>query len=111
MNCSAEEREGAAITIPRGRIDEASWEAFTACLVDGVARAAASPARKLVVDFSAVDYMSSRGLRALTLGKREADAAKVAIVLAAPNEVMREILAISRYDKLFDVTDTLDAAL
>ena len=111
MQCSAEAREGAAVASPKGRIDEASWEAFAACLVDGVAKALASPARKLVVDFSAVDYMSSRGLRALTLGKREADAANVEIVLAAPNEVMREILAISRYDKLFAITETLEAAL
>jgi hypothetical protein len=29
----------------------------------------------------------------------------VAIRLAAPNDVMREILAISRYDRLFDVDD------
>jgi anti-anti-sigma factor len=111
MDCSAEERNGVAVASPRGRIDEASWQAFADCLVDGVARAVDSPARKLVVDFAAVDYMSSRGLRALTLGKREADAAKVEIVLAAPNEVMREILAISRYDKLFIVTESLDAAL
>lgn len=111
MECSAEERDGAAVASPRGRIDESTWEAFAACLVEGVTKARASPARKLVVDFSGVQYMSSRGLRALTLGKREADAANVAIVLAAPNEVMREILAISRYDKLFTVTETLDAAL
>jgi hypothetical protein len=32
-------------------------------------------------------------------------------VLAAPNEIMREILAISRYDKLFAVTATVEAAL
>jgi anti-sigma B factor antagonist len=48
--------------------------------------------------------MSSRGLRALTMAKREAGDV-VKITLAAPNERMREILAISRYDKLFLVTD------
>jgi anti-anti-sigma factor len=55
--------------------------------------------------------MSSRGLRALTIGKREADAAGVRIALASPNEIMREILAISRYDKLFVVAETVEAAL
>ena len=29
----------------------------------------------------------------------------VAITLAGPNERMREILAISRYDKLFEIVD------
>jgi anti-anti-sigma factor len=111
MECSAEEQEGAAVARPRGRIDEASWQDFAACLTDGVAVASAAPAKKLIIDFSGVQYMSSRGLRALTLGKREADAAGVAIVLAAPNEIMREILAISRYDKLFAVAATVEAAL
>jgi anti-anti-sigma regulatory factor len=53
--------------------------------------------------------MSSRGLRALTVAKREGDEARVAIVLASPNDIMREILAISRYDKLFAIIETIDA--
>ena len=53
--------------------------------------------------------MSSRGLRVLTVAKREGDEAGVAVSLASPNEVMREILAISRYDKLFTITETVEA--
>ena len=53
--------------------------------------------------------MSSRGLRVLTVAKRQGDEAGVAIILASPNEVMREILAISRYDKLFAVTEEVEA--
>ena len=64
---------------------------------------------ELVVDLTGLDYMSSRGLRALTMAKREAGDT-VRITLAAPNDRMREILAISRYDKLFDVTDEAPAA-
>ena len=64
-----------------------------------------------MIDLSGLDYMSSRGLRALTVAKRRATTPGVAISLAAPNEVMREILAISRYDKLFTITDTVEAAL
>jgi anti-anti-sigma factor len=111
MEWSTDERDGAMVSSPRGRVDEGTWQQFAECLDEGVARAAALPAKKLVVDFGGVEYMSSRGLRALTLAKREADAAGVAVALAAPNDIMREILAISRYDKLFAVTDTVDAAL
>jgi anti-sigma B factor antagonist len=110
MECSVDEQDGIAVARPSGRVDEASWEAFAACLADGVETARQMPARKLVVDLAAVRYMSSRGLRALTLGRRAADAAEVSIVLAAPNELIREILSISRYDKLFVVTDTVEAA-
>jgi anti-sigma B factor antagonist len=52
--------------------------------------------------------MSSRGLRVLTVAKREADQSAISILLASPNEVMREILAISRYDKLFAISDTVE---
>ncbi len=55
--------------------------------------------------------MSSRGLRVLTVAKRQAEEAALTIVLSSPNEVMTEILAISRYDKLFAVTDTIEDAL
>jgi hypothetical protein len=47
-------------------------------------------------------------LRVLTIAKRHGEQAGVEIELACPNEVMREILAISRYDKLFVVTDTVN---
>lgn len=94
-----------------GRVDEASWQAFGEALGTAVGQAAQLPARRLVIDLGGLEYMSSRGLRALTLGKREADAADVSLALAAPNAIVREILQISRYDKLFRVEESVDAAL
>jgi anti-anti-sigma factor len=111
MQWSSTERQGCIVASPDGRVDEATAQAFTDHLASSVSLAAESPSRKLIVDFSGLDYMSSRGLRALTLAKRQADTAGVAMALARPNTVMREILAISRYDKLFAVTDTIEDAL
>lgn len=88
-----------------GRIDELHWEAFAEALKGGVAEA--QGASELVLDLASVEYLSSRGLRALFLGKREADAAGLPLVLAAPNELVREILQISRYDKIFPLRDTV----
>ena len=88
---------------PKGRVDESNWESFSQALIDAVREARGARAT-LVVDLSSLDYMSSRGLRALTMAKREAGD-DVDIVLAGPNARMREILAISRYDKLFVVTE------
>lgn len=87
-----------------GRVDEATWEAFGAVLVEAVQQAGQSGLPTVVINLSELDYMSSRGLRVLTVAKRQADEAAIAIVLASPNEVMSEILAISRYDKLFTIT-------
>ena len=101
------DHDGARIVTPNGRVDESTATAFTERLI-----AEASAARgKLVLDLSGIAYMSSRGLRALTLAQREGTRAGSTIVLAKPNETMREILAISRYDMIFKVADTIDEAL
>lgn len=99
--------DGRVVGAPEGRVDETTWEAFSNHLTAAVREAAAAGA-PLIVDLSGLEYMSSRGLRALTIARREAGET-VAITLAAPNERMREILAISRYDKLFTIADSVDS--
>lgn len=94
---------------PTGRVDEATWETFSDSLIAAV-RQARDAGRPLVVDLSGLQYMVSRGLRALTLAGREAGK-DTAIILAAPNERMREILQISRYDKMFRVVDSVADAV
>lgn len=111
MNWSEEIRNGVIIATPRGRIDESTAQRFADELGASVDRTAEMPSKKLVLNLASIDYMSSRGLRALTLAKRKADGAGAKIALAAPTSIMREILAISRYDKLFGVSDTIEAAL
>jgi len=111
MIWSEESRGGAIVASPAGKIDESTANAFGSQMEEAAVRAAESDTKKLVLDCTGIEYMSSRGLRALTLAKRKADGAGAAILLAAPNDIITEILAISRYDKLFKVTDTVDAAL
>jgi len=103
MDWQVRKDNGRLIGQPRGRVDETTWEQFSTDLIAAV-REAAAAGLPLTVDLAGLDYMSSRGLRALTMAKREAGDA-VAITLAGPNERMREILAISRYDKLFEIVD------
>ena len=92
-----------------GRVDEATWEAFGGGLSEAIRQAGQSGIPTVVIDLSELDYMSSRGLRVLTVAKRQADEAAIEIELASPNEVMSEILAISRYDKLFTITGSAGA--
>jgi anti-sigma B factor antagonist len=107
MEWSARRTQAAVIARPEGHIDETSWEAFHAALTASVADAAAS-GLPLILDLDGVTYMSSRGLRVLTLARRDADAANISFSLARPNDRMREILAISRYDKIFAVHSALE---
>jgi anti-anti-sigma factor len=99
------ERLVAAVT---GRVDEESWKAFSAHL-NAAVHEAADAQLPLVLDLSGLEYMTSKGLRALTMAKNEVRGA-VAIRLAAPNPTMRRILSISRYDMLFPVVDDVDPA-
>jgi len=100
----------ALVVAPVGRVDEATWEEFGAHLAEGIGHAAIEGRKIMVIDLSGVEYMSSRGLRALTMAKQEGIASGVSIRLAAPNDVMREILAISRYDRLFAVDPVAPSA-
>jgi anti-sigma B factor antagonist len=108
MDYSLERRSQAVVVRVTGRVDEASWEAFGAGLSEAIEQARQAGLGKVIIDLAELDYMSSRGLRVLTVAKREGEGAGVDISLASPNEVMREILAISRYDKLFTITDTIN---
>jgi anti-anti-sigma factor len=108
MDYSLERGDQVVIVRVSGRVDESSWEAFSAALSKAIQDAREAEIGDLVIDLRALDYMSSRGLRALTVAKRQADETEIRIWLASPNEVMREILAISRYDKLFTITETIE---
>ena|SRR5579871_3374834 len=96
------------VAAPSGRVDEDSWKDFSDRL-NGAVRDAVAAKIPVVVDLSGLEYMTSKGLRALTMAKNEAKGA-ITISLAAPNATMRRILAISRYNMLFPVVDDVDQA-
>jgi anti-anti-sigma factor len=106
MHYTLECRSDAVVIGVSGRVDESSWEQFGLGLSEAIATAKRSNVGRVIIDLTELDYMSSRGLRALTVAKREGEEHGIMISLASPNEVMREILAISRYDKLFTISDS-----
>jgi anti-sigma B factor antagonist len=110
MDYSLERRDDAVVVAVRGRVDESSWVAFGVGLSEAIEEARKAVLKNVIIDLAGLDYMSSRGLRVLTVAKREGEDAGIAVSLASPNEVMREILAISRYDKLFTIHETVEAA-
>jgi anti-anti-sigma factor len=108
MDVDCRSETGILVAAVHGRVDESTWEAFAERMREAIEQAAATKQSELMLDLAALDYMSSRGLRVLTMAKRQAEAAGLTMTLAAPNEVMREILAISRYDKLFHISNSVD---
>ena len=110
MDYSFDRRDDAMIVAVRGRVDESSWVAFGVGLSEAIEKAHETGLDRVVIDLTELEYMSSRGLRVLTVAKREGEEAGITVSLASPNDVMREILAISRYDKLFTITEAVQAA-
>lgn len=107
LQWTSKEHGGALVLSPSGRVDETSADAFKDYLVNAVG----TQMETAIIDLSSIEYMSSRGLRGLTLAQRAANERGTTIVLACPNDTMREILAISRYDMVFRVADTIEDAI
>lgn len=111
LSWAIEPRNGAVLVRPSGRVDESTAAEFTDRLGEEVEAAGAAGKTLLALSLGRIDYMSSRGLRALTLAQRRGAEHGVKIALAEPSEIMREILAISRYDMVFPVFDTAEEAV
>lgn len=107
LEWNSAERSDATVLAPSGRVDESTADAFKDHLLAAMEKGPSTA----VIDLAGIEYMSSRGLRALTLAQRAGQSSETTIVLARPNETMREILAISRYDMVFRVADTIEDAV
>jgi anti-sigma B factor antagonist len=107
MHWTSRQSDQALIGSPHGVVDETTWQSFEADIVAAIGEAAKA-GLPLIVDLAALDYMSSKGLRVLTIANKAANAAGVKFSLARPNARMTEILAISQYDKIIAVSPTLE---
>ena len=70
MNLCVRHFSGAFVLAPMGRVDNASSDPFLQALNEVVATCQ-KESRLLVLDFSAVEYISSIGLRALMIAARQ----------------------------------------
>ena len=99
-------RDGLLVLRPVGRIDNLTAAAFQ----DRLLVAARAGAADVVVDFAEVAYISSAGLRAL-MAASKAKPKERRIAVAALNNIVEEIFAISRFAEVIPVFDTVEAAI
>jgi anti-anti-sigma factor len=95
---------------PTGRIDHGNSEDFLRAIEPHLALCSADKDR-LVFDLSALEYISSAGLRCFMLAAKQARAQGGVIVIAALRPVVKEIFEISRFTLLFEVFDSVTAAV
>lgn len=103
-----EHREGAATVVGvQGRLDAVTspeFEKKLAGLVDG-------GCRKLVIDCSALDYISSAGLRVFLAVAKRLKTLQGGIVVAAPMAQVREIFDIAGFSAILPILATVADAV
>ena len=93
-----ESKTGEALVLaPEGRADSASAAVLEAALNAASERREA----KVVVDFSAVDYISSAGLRALLAGAKRLQVNGGGVALCGINSNVREVFEVSGFLAVF----------
>ena len=101
-------RGSTSILAATGRLDIETADAFRDALLS---RISADGDRRLVLDFSGVQYISSIGLRALMIAAKQSRAAGVTLAIAAMQPIVAEIFQISRFDTLIACHATVEQAL
>jgi anti-anti-sigma factor len=108
VNLQIEKRGDIDVLRPAGRIDSSTAGAFERA----VGEVFDAGSRRMVFDFSQIEYISSAGLRAtLIAGKRMRTVQGGKLVLCSLAPQVREIFEISGFVAIFAICADLDAAL
>ena len=107
MKIEQSSQDQVTVLAPSGRIDTT-----TSAAVDNAVRGAVDAgARALVIDFSAVDYISSAGLRVfLVLARRMRDLGG-RLVLCGLGQPVRQVFQLAGFLPLFTIAGSLEGAL
>jgi anti-anti-sigma factor len=110
MDLNPQPRGNILVLSPIGRIDHASANDFSQSLEPHLALCKAG-GTGLVLDFGGIEYVSSVGLRSLMLASRQVKAQNGKIAIAALTPGVQEVFEISRFNLVYKVFDSVDAAV
>ena len=107
MNIEQTMRDGVCVLSPSGRLDAVSSPDFKQTVQDMVEQGRT----RLVVDFSGITFMDSSGLGALIASSRTLQKQDGDIRLACLSDTIRQIMGLTRADRMFDIFDSVDGAV
>ena len=104
-NLSTRSCDDRAIVALRGELDLADAAAVAAALT-----AVATREPQIIVDLAGLEFIDSSGVAALARGRRQAWQAGGDLVLAAPQQKVQRVLAVTRLADAFSVYATVEEA-
>jgi anti-sigma B factor antagonist len=110
MNVTSRRYASAAVLQVSGRLDQDTCDVFRGQLMDHV-DSVAREGGAIVLDLSALEYVSSAGLRCFMLASRQAKAQHGRIFVAQLQPMVAEIFQISHFNLVFQVFPTVREAL
>lgn len=93
---------------PSGRIDASTCSGFKDVLHG---RLNETPARHLVIDLTAIEYISSAGFRELFLAGRRVTGGGGTFSICSPQPSVRELLEIAQFTAAYPMHDSREAAV
>lgn len=107
MNLKTSQEQGALIAAPEGRIDGLNAHDFQEALKAAIGE----DDKVVIVDFGAVTYISSAGLRATLVTAKLLRERNAAFALCTLSDPIREIFSVSGFDKIINIHASKEEAL
>jgi anti-anti-sigma factor len=107
MQITESNQDGVAVIGMVGRMDSTTSseaERVISKHIDG-------SSKRILLEFSGLEYMSSAGLRALLLGVKKSKAVGATLILSGVREEIKEVLVVSGFVAFFKIYATKEEAL
>ena len=110
MEIKLENTKAATILSPQGRLDFAAAASFQQQL-EGAIAGAGTPPSAVIIDCTALDYVSSAGLRSFLVAARSAQSNGVAFSVCSLQKSVREVFDVSGFSRIIVAYADRNAAL
>lgn len=107
MQITTEKVDTTLVVIPAGRLDSNNATGFEKTVTDYVRNGE----RRVVIDLSQIDYISSAGLRVVLMLVKQLKSGSGSLVLCGMKPSIREVFDISGFSKILQIRGTRAEAL
>lgn len=107
LTISSENRSGSLVVTLEGRLDATAAKQLEERCLEWID----AGARRLILDFTGVDFISSAGLRAILLVAKQLAPVQGQITLCGLSTALSDVFAISGFSKLFRIVPSVAEAL